>query len=547
MAFGNLAHALDIVAEIRADEDSLIQGDRRLSWRQVERRARNLSAWMIERGASHQGKVAVYTYNHPAYMESIYAALKASLVPVNVNYRYQAEELRYLLDNSDTEIVVVHEDFAPLLEEVLPDLPQVVGVLVVEETGEYDIASITVGVAKAKAKAAPYEATAETDRPAVGARLSPDDLMFLYTGGTTGMPKGVMWRQADIFSRFGGGGIGATPETEETYREFVRNPPIRYRSLIGPPLMHGTGWFQAMIAWLGGGVVVVLESAKKFDAAELWRTVQTEQINSITIVGDPFAKPMAVELEQNADAYDISSVVMIASSGVMWSEETKQRLLAHHSGVVLADAFGSAEAIGLGMSFTTAGGSVQTGRFHLSDSTKLFNADLELIESRPGARGLVGVGGLQPIGYYKDPEKTAKTFVECEAGRFSIPGDWAEVNEDGLSLTLLGRGSVCINTGGEKVFPEEVEEVVKRFGGVKDVVVVGVPDDRWGEAITAVVSSHQGELDGAAIIEHVKGSLAGYKAPKHVVQVPEVYRSPAGKADFKRTRRTAMEQLGIAG
>jgi acyl-CoA synthetase (AMP-forming)/AMP-acid ligase II len=539
MTFGNLAYSLDIVAEIRGDEDSLIQGNRRLSWSQVERRARNISAWMIERGVTQQGKVAVYTYNHPAYMESVYAAFKASLVPINVNYRYQAQELRYLLDNSDTEIVVVHEDFAPVLEEVLPDLPQVVGVLVVEETGEYDLSSI--------ANAASYEPTAEADRPAVEVELSPDDLLFVYTGGTTGMPKGVMWRQGDIFTRFGGGGIGATPETEEAYRAFVKEPGMRYRSLISPPLMHGTGWFQAMIAWLGGGVVVVLENAKKFDPAELWRTVDAEKINSITIVGDPFAVPMVKELEEQSGAYDISSVVMIASSGVMWSEETKQRLLAQHSGLVLADAFGSSEAVGMGLSLTTAAGSVQTGKFQLSDSTKLFNADFELIESKPGARGLVGVGGLQPLGYYKDPEATAKTFVECEAGRFSVPGDWAEVNEDGLTLTLLGRGSVCINTGGEKVFPEEVEEVIKRFDGVKDAVVVGVPDERWGEAITAVVSSHEGELDGAAIIEHVKGSLAGYKAPKHVVQVSEVYRSPSGKPDFKRTRQTAMEQLGLAG
>jgi fatty-acyl-CoA synthase len=539
MTFGNLAYSLDIVAEIRGDEDSVIQGDRRLSWSQVERRARNISAWMIERGATHQGKVAVYTYNHPAYMESVYAAFKASLVPLNVNYRYQAQELRYLLDNSDAEIVVVHEDFAPLLEEVLPDLPQVVGVLVVEESGEYDMSSIP--------NSASYEATAETDRPAADVERSPDDLLFVYTGGTTGMPKGVMWRQADIFTRFGGGGIGATPETEEAYRAFVKEPGMRYRSLISPPLMHGTGWFQAMIAWLGGGVVVVLENAKKFDPAELWRTVGAEKINSITIVGDPFAVPMAKELDEHGDAYDLSSVVMIASSGVMWSAENKQRLLAHHSGLVLADAFGSSEAVGMGLSLTTAAGSVQTGKFELSDSTKLFNADFELIESKPGARGLVGAGGLQPIGYYKDPEATAKTFIECEAGRFSVPGDWAEVNEDGLTLTLLGRGSVCINTGGEKVFPEEVEEVIKRFDGVKDAVVVGVPDERWGEAITAVVSSHEGKLDGAAIIEHVKGSLAGYKAPKHVVQVPEVYRSPSGKPDFKRTRQTAMEQLGLAG
>ncbi|MBW2162553.1 MAG: AMP-binding protein, partial [Deltaproteobacteria bacterium] len=243
MTFGNLAYSLDIVAEIRADEDSVIQGDRRLSWSQVERRARNISAWMIECGATHQGKVAVYTYNHPAYMESVYAAFKASLVPLNVNYRYQAQELRYLLDNSDAEIVVVHEDFAPLLEEVLPDLPQVVGVLVVEESGEYDKSSIP--------NSASYEATAETDRPAPDVERSPDDLLFVYTGGTTGMPKGVMWRQADIFTRFGGGGIGATPETEEAYRAFVKEPGMRYRSLISPPLMHGTGWFQAMIAWLG--------------------------------------------------------------------------------------------------------------------------------------------------------------------------------------------------------------------------------------------------------------------------------------------------------
>ncbi len=538
MAFGNLAYALDIVAEIRGDEDSLIQGDRKLSWREVERRAANVAAWIAEREPTRQGKLAVYTYNHPAYMESIYAGFKAALVPVNVNYRYQAEELRYLLENSDTEIVVVHEDFVPLLQEVLPDLPKIVGVLVVENAGDCDISSLP--------NAAFYEATAETDRPAVQSTLSPEDLLFIYTGGTTGMPKGVMWRQGDIFARFGGGGIGATPETEEAYREFLENPPMRYRSLISPPLMHGTGWFQAMIAWLVGGTTVLLEGVKGFDPAELWRTAEKEKITSITIVGDPFAKPMAKELEENGDAYDISSVFMIASSGVMWSAETKQRLLAQHQGLMLADAFGSSEAVGLGLSITTAAGSVQTGKFELSDATKLFNADFELIETKPGVKGLVGVGGIQPLGYYKDPEKTAKTFIECEAGRFSVPGDWAEVNEDGVTLTLLGRGSVCINTGGEKVFPEEVEEVVKRFEGVKDAVVVGIPDDRWGEAITAVVSSHSGELDSAAIIEFVKGSLAGFKAPKHVVQVADVYRSPSGKADFKRTREIAMEQLGIS-
>ncbi|MBW2688295.1 MAG: AMP-binding protein [Deltaproteobacteria bacterium] len=413
-------------------------------------------------------------------MESVYAAFKASLVPVNVNYRYQAEELHYLLDNSDAEIVVVHEDFAPLLEEVLPDLPKVVGVLVVQETGEYDIASIGT-----MAGAAPYEATAETDRPAVEVELSPDDLMFVYTGG-------------DVAPR----------------RHFHTLRGRRHRR-------HARDRGGLPRVREGPGPTLPLPHQSTADAR--YGLVSGDDRLAITIVGDPFAVPMAQELEDHGDAYDISSVVMIASSGVMWSAENKQRLLTHHSGMMLADAFGSSEAVGLGLSLTTAEGSVQTGRFELSDSTKLFNADFELIETKPGARGLVGVGGLQPIGYYKDPEASAKTFIECEAGRFSVPA------------------------GGEKVFPEEVEEVIKRFDGVKDAVVVGVPDERWGEAIIAVVSSHEGELNGDAIIEHVKGSLAGYKAPKHVVQVPEVYRSPAGKPDFKRTRQTAMEELGLAG
>jgi fatty-acyl-CoA synthase len=256
---------------------------------------------------------------------------------------------------------------------------------------------------------------------------------------------------------------------------------------------------------------------------------------------------MVRELEAAGGRYDLSSIRLIASSGVMWSEETKQALLEANPQLTLVDSFSSSEAVGMGMSITTAGGSVRTARFQLGPNTRLFDETLQPLATAPGVRGLVGVAGPQPLGYYKDEAKSARTFPTVEGRRYSVPGDWAVVNEDGVTLTLLGRGSVCINTGGEKVFPEEVEEAIKRYPGVKDVVVVGVPDEKWGEAITAVVSTHGRELDAAALKHFVKQELAGYKAPKHVVFVDEVYRSPSGKADFKRTRDEALGALGLRG
>jgi fatty-acyl-CoA synthase len=354
-----------------------------------------------------------------------------------------------------------------------------------------------------------------------------------------------MWRQDDLYRRFAGGGLGPPPADQAAFEEYVKAPPIPLRTLIGPPLMHGTGWFTAMIAWMAGGTVIMLDDPKKFDAAQLWGTVERTKATTITIVGDSFAKPMLRALETADRRYDLSSLMMIASSGVMWSQETKQGLLKHVPQAMLIDAFSSSEAVGMGMSITTSAGAVQTAKFQLSDKTRLFDEELRLLEVKPGAKGLVGVGGAQPVGYHKDPEKSARTFVETAHGRFSVPGDWAVVNDDCATLTLLGRGSVCINTGGEKVFPEEVEEVIKRHPGVKDVVVVGVPDERFGEAITAVVSTHDVPIDPEVLKKFVKDQLASYKAPKHVVYVDEVYRSPSGKPDFKRTKQMASEALGI--
>jgi len=393
--------------------------------------------------------------------------------------------------------------------------------------------------------AADYAAAAEADRPAPQVTRSGDDMMFLYTGGTTGMPKGVMWRQDDLYQRFAGGGLGPAPADMAAFEEFVKAPPMLLRTLIGPPLMHGTGWFTAMISWMTGGAVILLDDPKSFDAAQLWAVVDRTKATSITIVGDSFAKPMVRALQEAPGRYDLSSVAIITSSGVMWSQETKQALIEHNPNMMLVDAFSSSEAVGMGMSVTTSAGVSSTAKFQLTDKTRLFDEQLRLIDTAPGVKGLVGVGGAQPVGYYKDPDKSARTFVQTDVGRFAVPGDWAVVNDDGFTLTLLGRGSVCINTGGEKVFPEEVEEVIKRHPAIKDAVVVGVPDEKWGEAITAVVST-QAAVDADTLKQFVKEHLAGYKAPKHLVFVDEVYRSPSGKADFKRTRQTAMEALGIS-
>ncbi len=533
----NLADALDLIAEIRADRDAVVQGERRLTWRAAERRAQSLAAWMKGRGATHQGKVAIYSYNHPAYMEAIWAAMKAGLVPVNVNYRYRAGELSYLLQNADAEIAVVHEDFLPLFEDVRAELSSLRGVLVVAERGAGG--ALPVG-------AEDYEGVASAGLPAPAAARSPDDLLLLYTGGTTGLPKGVMWRQADLYARLGGGGLGPSPAEPEALRAFVRDHELPLRTVIAPPLMHGTGLFMALIAWLTGGAVLLLPDPRHFDPAQLWSTVERDRANAVSIVGDSFAKPMLQEL-RSGRRYDLTSLRMIASSGVMWSQETKRGLLEAHPPMALVDSLGSSEALGMGISITTSAGVVETARFRLSESTRLFDSDLRPIEARPGARGLVGVSGHQPCGYYKDPAKSARTFVEAFGRRFSIPGDWAEVGTDGQTLVLLGRGSVCINTGGEKVFPEEVEEVLKRHPGVRDAVVVGIPDERFGEVVTAVVSASGAPPDAAELVRLVKRELADYKAPKHVVFVDEVYRSPSGKADFRRTREVALEALGLSG
>ena len=530
------ADAWELVATRVPDAPAQIQGDRRVTWSEFDRRANGVAQTLLGAGVSEQDKVAQYLYNAPEYMESMFATFKAGLAPVNTNYRYLDDELVYLWDNGDVVAVVFHGTFTERIESIRARVPRVRTWLWVDD-----------GSGPCPDWAVSYEeaAAASTERAAGPWGRDGDHLLLLYTGGTTGMPKGVMWRQDDLFRSLVG-----------TFSPRAHDDPVDYDALLGGldkpgvvsipacPLMHGTGQFTQLIVLTGGGSTVTLEQ-RSFDVEELLSTIERERVNTVAIVGDAFAKPMLRALDANPGKWDLSSLVMLSSSGVMWSEATKQGLLKHHPGMMLVDAFSSSEALGMGQSVSSAGGTVNTAKFTLGENAIVLTDDGRRVEPGSGDVGRVAVGGYQPVGYYKDPEKSAATFVTVDGTRYSVPGDYATVEADG-SLTLLGRGSVCINTGGEKVFPEEIEEVLKTHPAVRDAVAVGVPDEKFGEAITAVVEpSSEGDLDERDVIAHVKSRLAAYKAPKRVLAVSTIGRAPNGKVDYKRLKQYAIDTLGI--
>jgi len=533
----NLAEIWERIAAKFPDADALVHGDRRISWNDFDQRANGVAATLLAAGAQHQDKVALYLYNAPEYMEGAFAAFKASLVPVNTNYRYVEDELAYLWDNADAIAVIFHGSFTETVERVRGRVPKVRVWLWVDD-----------GFGPCPDWAVPYEEAAATpsDR-VVGAKdRSGDDLLMIYTGGTTGMPKGVMWRQDDLIRATCSAGLPMVLSDPVD----VGGPDALVAALGSPgspglpacPLMHGTGWFTANIYLSMAGSVVTLPG-RRFDVIELLDTIERERVGAMTIVGDAFGKPILNALDAEPGRWDLSSLALITSSGVMWSEGVKRGLLRHHPNMFLIDAFSSSEAIGLGQSLTAAGMDTGTAKFVLGENAIVVTEDGRIVEPGSGEKGRVAVGGTTPLGYYKDPEKSAATFVTIDGKRYSMPGDWATVDADG-TINLLGRGSVCINTGGEKVFPEEVEEALKEHEAVEDAVVVGVADEKFGEAIIAVVELRRGDaLDEPALIAHVRGRLAAYKAPKRLLAVPSIERAANGKVDYARWKAYAIEEL----
>ncbi len=531
----NFADLWETVATQIPDALAQQQGERTHTWADFNRRANGVAAALLRPGSAEQDKVAQYLYNSPEYLESLFAAFKAGFAVVNTNHRYAADELVYLWDNADATAVVFHATFTDQCDAIRGRVPKVQTWLWVDDGA--------AGGGKCPDWATPYEdaAAAGTDDNVEAAwGRSSDHLMLLYTGGTTGMPKGVMWRQDDLFGVLDANNKKRMPPEQDLEAVAERIVNAGPRNMPAAPLMHGTGLFNAISNLMVGGSITTIEG-RHFSAEEFLDTVQQHAINSTSIVGDAFAKPILRALDNEPDRWDISTLRVIVSSGVMWSKETKQGLLRHNPRLIMVDSLGSSEAIGMATNTTTAESTGETAKFELGPTTRVItDAGLDVV---PGSGGLgrVALPGRTPIGYYKDEAKSAQTFVMIDGERYSIPGDYATVEADG-TVTLLGRGSQCINTGGEKVYPEEVEECLKLHPSVADAAVVGVPDEKWGEAITALVEPHDGDvIDEADLIAHVKSRLAAYKAPKKVVAVTSIGRAANGKLDYKRLRSDAIE------
>ena len=531
----NFGDILDAIAPVLDPASpAFFHGDRVITWGETISRSNNLARAFLDAGAVYGDKVAFYMRNRPEYVETVAACYKGRLSHVNVNYRYTPDEVAYIFDNSDASVIVYGAEFAGVIAQLRQRLTKVKLFVEVTEGASADFAVRFDDLG------------ARGDGSPLGIERSGDDLLFIYTGGTTGMPKGVMWPHDDLrrIAVDAARKLGPVPETLEELAQAVKAAPGP-RTLPAPPLMHGTGLLTALAAHTSGGCVITLQKAS-FDAVEMLEAIERRKAQHLALVGDAFGRPLLNALDAEPGRYDVSSVASMISSGVMWSVEVKRGLLRHMPSAVLTDGFSSSEAIGMGASVMTSAGEVQTARFMIGDRCQVFDENDQPVAPGSGTPGLVALGPPNPLGYYKDEAKTERTFRVIRGVRYSIPGDWCLVEPDG-ALTLLGRGSACINTAGEKVFPEEVEEALKTHPAIQDALVVGVPDEAWGQAVTAVVQLTPGEsLDEDTVRLHVRASLAGYKTPKRILVAGVSLRAPNGKADYKTVGDFAREQLGMA-
>ncbi len=530
-SFGQILSAL---GSSLGEAPALIHGDEVVDWATYDRRTNALAHAFIAAGAQAGDRVAHLMRNSPAYLLTTGASFKARMVHVNVNYRYTGEELAYILDNSDSSVVVFDAEFAEILASIRPRLP---GVKLWLQVG---------GTPPVWAQS--FEAVSNAAAGPVEADHSADDMLFIYTGGTTGMPKGVMWDQGALWTLLGGGaplpGMPA-PTSLEDHVAAVQSNEARRKILALPPLMHGTGLLMGIYTMALGGTVITTEG-RGFDAAEALKMTERHNPEVVVIVGDAFARPILRAIE--AGEGKLGQVGMMISSGTMWSPEIKAALIGHSPTMMCFDGYGSSEGLGYGTSISTAENPSAPTRFMHDPNTVLVHTDEETgnmrVITEHGVPGRVARTGLIPRGYWKDAEKSAKTFVVVEGQRYTMPGDWGVMEEDGAIL-LLGRGSQCINSGGEKIFPEEVEEALKTHAAIEDALVFGIPDEKWGQAVSAVVEA-VAPVSPAELQAHVRTQLAAYKSPKTVVVVSKVPRAPNGKADYETARQLFDEGLGKA-
>jgi acyl-CoA synthetase (AMP-forming)/AMP-acid ligase II len=520
----NLADLFEAAADAFPDREYLVADGRRRTYAEMEARANRLAHHLAAQGIGPGDHVGIYSYNGVEWVETAWAVFKLRAVWININYRYVEEELRYLFTNADLKALVFQRGFSPHVAALLPDLADLRHLVVIEDGSD---APVPPGAAR-------YEEAMADGRPErdFGPR-SGDDRYILYTGGTTGLPKGVVWRHEDVFYALGGGVDPTTNTRVKQPEEMVekgRGGALTHLPIA--PLMHGaTQWAVMGQSFVGAKIVLVA----KFEPHDVWRLVEQERVNSLMVTGDAMAKPLVEALDDPGADYDLSSLVAVVSSAALFSAPVKDQFFVHLPHILITDAVGSSEGGNNGLTVISKDNTAMKSgpTVHVLGETVVLDENLEPVVPGSGVIGKIARSGDIPIGYYNDPVKTAEVFVTIGGTRFVMPGDFATVEADG-SLTLLGRGSVVINSGGEKIFPEEVESAVRSHPDVMDAIVVGAPDERWGQTVAAIVQPRAGRApDLEGIQAHCRASIAGYKLPRRLHTVEAIVRSPSGKPDYR--------------
>ncbi len=534
----NLADLFEAAVDAYPEREYLVADGKRRTYAEMEARANQLAHYLASQGIGPGDHVGIYAYNSVEWVETAWAVFKLRAIWININYRYVKDELRYLMGNADLKALVYQREFSALVAALLPDLPALQHLLVVDDGSDAEPAPGSVPYEDALAGQSP-------DRD-FGPR-SGDDLYILYTGGTTGMPKGVVWRHQDVFYALGGG-------TDPTTNERVTDPSVMVAKGAGggmvhlpvAPLMHGaTQWCVMGQSFVGSKIVLMA----KFDPRDVWRLVGEERVNSVMITGDAMGKPLVETLAEPENDFDLSSLLAVVSSAALFSAPVKDQFFEQLPNLFITDAIGSSEGGNNGLTVVTAGNTAMKSgpTVHLLGKTVVFDENLEPVEPGSGVIGKIARAGDIPLGYYNDPKKTAEVFFDVRGTRYVMPGDYATVEADG-SITLLGRGSIVINSGGEKIFPEEVESAVRSHPDVMDAIVCGAPDERWGQTVAAIVEPRVGHEAPSleAIQERCRESVAGYKVPRRLYVVDRVERSPSGKPDYTWAAAVVGADTGAA-
>jgi 3-oxocholest-4-en-26-oate---CoA ligase len=520
----NLADLFEAAVDAYPEREYLVANGARRTYGEMEARANQLAHHLATQGIGPGDHVGIYAYNSVEWVETAWAVFKLRAIWININYRYVQEELRYLLTNADLVALVHQREFSPLVAALAPELPALRHILVVEDGTDVEP---TPGAIAYEAALSGQSTTRD-----FGPR-SGDDLYILYTGGTTGMPKGVVWRHQDVFYALGGGTDPTTnTRIEDPATMAAKGENGALTHLPVAPLMHGaTQWCVLGQSFVGAKIVLMA----RFDSAEVWRLVENEKVNSVMITGDAMGKPLIETLRDGGVDYDLTSLLAVVSSAALFSAPVKDEFFTQLPTIVITDAIGSSEGGNNGMTVVTAGNTAMKSgpTVHLLGQTVVFDEEFNEVVPGSGVIGKIARSGDIPQGYYNDPKKTAEVFITVRDTRFVMPGDFATVEADG-SITLLGRGSIVINSGGEKIFPEEVESAVRSHPDVMDAIVCGAPDERWGQTVAAIIQPRVGHqapsLEG--IQEHCRSSIAGYKLPRRLHVVDAIERSPSGKPDY---------------